>query len=157
MTDGPIIMPHPDDPPPGSTPPKTTSPDTSATPPAEPVTDVAAILANMPSRIEADDPTEQDGFGHWALGTGGLAALLMLAQYTVGGIPLLIPAIIAFAAIYFGARGLAAARRGRASNRWMSVMGIVSAILALAAIAVYFLVIVAFVAAVLEGVSPAPS
>ncbi|PKQ27284.1 MAG: hypothetical protein CVT64_02305 [Actinobacteria bacterium HGW-Actinobacteria-4] len=149
MTDGPVFMPHPDDPPAGSTPPK------NSPPPAEPVADVAAVIASMPTRIEGDDPAEQDSLGQWSLWTGGLAAFLMLLQYGLGRVPLIIPALIAGVAIYFGVRGLAAARRGSASNAWMSMLGIATAVLALVSIALYYLIIVAFVATVLDGVTPA--
>jgi hypothetical protein len=145
MTDSPRIMPHPDDPPLT----KKKKPSKSS---SEPVDEVAAMIANLPDRIEAS--TEKDGWGLWSLGVGGFSSVLMLLQYTVGGVPLLVPAILGLVAIFLGVLGLMAAQRGLASNRLMSSLGILSSGVALGAIMVHLLVIAPAVAAVIDGATP---
>lgn len=95
---------------------------------------------------EADNST-----GYLAAGLAGAAALGVFIQFTAGGIPMLVPGLLALAGIYYGIRGIGVASRNPATSKLLPWLSIVVAIVALVSIALYYLVIANAVAAVVNS------
>ena len=164
MSDGPRIMPHPDDPQPGDGESSGSSPSPSGTQessfgqPAATTPASAPQFSHTASRpypgapISMPPSTEQNMLGMTSLGISGVAVLMMVAGSVTGGVPLLLPLIGGIVGTVFGVRGLNAVRRDRASNRGIALAGTIIGTVTIIAVPLYFLIVVAAIVAFVDSV-----
>lgn len=154
MTVPPRFTPHPDDEPQQGEEQSTATP-TPNFGSLQPPGGSTYAAPSSPRQVPREEPLppRQSGalnhFGGYSVTASGLGVLASALMFIGVGVPIWLPILLGLPGIYYGIRGLSAARDGFATNRWMSLTGL---ILGVVAVVLVPLVLIVFVYALASAI-----